>query len=158
MRKNNAKLQHLPLLGALNQFILTPFEKTPDRRPLSRGRVLTRGCDPWGYLSPPPEPLPHPFNTANHQINVRRYNPPPRKTNYLSILYCQDPSTLCLCRLQLVQESIKKLGVALVVWGGTIAESGRGGISGKLLLKIKTCKKCKEEARRQGLKLWPNNL
>lgn len=52
-----------------------------------------------------------------------------------------------------MQESIKKLGVVLVVRGGTIAESGRGGVSGKLLLKIKMCRKCKEEARWQRLKL-----
>lgn len=63
-----------------------------------------------GYLSPSWESLPHAFNTANHQINVHRHSPPPCKTNYLSILYCQVPSTLCLCRLQLVKESIKYWG------------------------------------------------
>lgn len=42
-----------------------------------------------GYLSQSQGYLPHPFNTANHQINVHRCSLPPRNTNYLSILYCQ---------------------------------------------------------------------
>lgn len=83
-----------------------------------------------GYPSPSPESLPHPFNAANHQINVHRHSPPTRKTNYLSILYCQVPSTLCLCMLQLVEESIK-------TWGRLLVEEEqwqkvRGGVQGRL--------------------------
>jgi len=74
--------------------------------------------------------LPHTFNTANHQINVHRHGPPPGKTNYLSILCRKVPSTLCLSRLQLVKESIKKTG------GGTMEEEQwqkvSGAVSGKL--------------------------
>lgn len=86
-----------------------------DSRPQSSARVLTRSRDPWdGDLSPPLETLPRLVNAANHQINVHRYNPPPpSKTNYLSILYCQAPChAFVYARLQLVCRSIKNGGGA----------------------------------------------
>lgn len=71
---------------------------------MRRGPVTTTG-----------DPPPRPFNAANHQINVRRYDPPPpSKTNYLNILYCRAPChAFVYARLQLVRGSIKNLGEAL---------------------------------------------
>lgn len=106
------------------------------------GGLLTSGCDPWDRLPVTTTTgVPPPTRTPDHQINAERHNPPPCKTNYLSILHCQVPSAFCLCALQLVQQSIKKWGRHH--WPG---RGVRGGVSNKLSVQMKV------QPKREGVR------
>lgn len=129
-----------------NQWHLCHSRKcsTADHR--NGGVVLTRGCDPWDELPVTitgVPPLPIQYSKPSDQCPQTQY-PPPRKTNYLSILYCQVPSMLCLCRVQLVKESIKKMGGGTGE-GGTIAEGER-----RSLRKTVTAKEATAGRRHEG--------
>lgn len=76
-----------------------------------------------GYLSQSPGYLPHPFNTANHQINVHRHSLPPCKTNYLSILYCQVLHALFMQAT--IREIVNKKAVGVTLHGGELPGSER---------------------------------
>lgn len=91
---------------------------------------MTRGCDPCDRLPVtvtrvPPSAIQH--SKASDQWPQTQSSP--CKTNYVSILYHQVASTLCLCRLQLVKSSIKDWGKVLVK-GATMAENEGRSLSG----------------------------